>query len=725
MLPLFKNLIEMAVVRAEEKGHKPLMTFLGEDGARDALLTYKGLDASARSIAAMLLDQGLRGQNVLLLYAPGLEYIKGFFGCLYAGAIPVPAYPPMGARDLERLANVARDCDAAAILSTASLAPMIQAWLSNPGNGMRLPCLATDSADEQVLDTQALFDAAPSAIAFLQYTSGSTGQPKGVMVSHANLLANFEQILASFAQDKSRDEISENFRTVIWLPPFHDMGLIGGVLTPVYAAASVSLMSPLTFLKNPFLWLKAISDDKALVSGGPNFSYQYCVRKISEAQKQQLDLSSWKVAFNGAEAINADSLRSFARYFADCGFDARAFLPCYGLAEATLFVSGSPNGRGALVQEVPLQGERTEALSQGVAVVVQEASCEDNTEGRETLTTLVSSGPRAAYSDLRIVDPNTCVPVRDGSVGEIWVDSPSVCSGYWKKPSLSESVFRAKAVGIEDKRYLRTGDLGFLWNNELYVTGRIKELIIIAGRNHYPQDIETTVQSLSPGMRKGCGAAFSTRVNGKEQVVIVQEYAPTPGENTHYPSLVLSVIKAVSQRHGIGLNALLLIRPSMLPKTSSGKIQRTEAKRLYENDQLDCLHRWNNVQKINVIPSGRDSRRSLEVFTDWSAELYTQMQTWVADKLNVQSQHVQLEVTFSELGIDSIEAVDVVDRLQHYLGRPLHATEMLRYPTVKALLDHIAEELQARQVAEANLLHASSPPEPTGHDTRVKKINIS
>lgn len=713
VLPKFKNLVEMAVSRAMGEEHKPLMTFMGDDGQREALLTFKGLDASARMIAAMLVSEGLRGSNVLLLYAPGLEYIKGFFGCLYAGAVPVPAYPPMGARDLERLANVAKDCDASAILSTASLTPMIQAWLSNPANGIQLPCFATDGVESKAIDACDPFDAEPDSVAFLQYTSGSTGHPKGVMVSHRNLFANFEQILGSFAENCSAEEISEQYRTVIWLPPFHDMGLIGGVLTPVYGGNSVTLMSPLTFLKNPFLWLKAISDDRALVSGGPNFSFQYCVRKISEEQKQQLDLSSWRVAFNGAESINADSLRSFSAKFAGCGFDARAFLPCYGLAESTLFVTGAPLGRGALVRDVALGNISANSLHAAEKSIVSDLLSDS---AAVTKTSLVSSGKAADNVTLLIVDPNVRTPLEDGNVGEIWVSSPAVCSGYWKKPALSESVFRARVQerlqecpqGVDDRTFLRTGDLGFVWENELYVTGRIKELIIIAGRNHYPQDLEATVQDVAACMRKGCGAAFASKINGKEHVVVVQEINVPVNQPLNYVALVLDIVKAVSRRHGVGMSALVLLRAGTLPKTSSGKIQRTEARRLFENDQMEGLHRWSNVQKINVISNSRDNKRSVEIYTDWSTELYAEMQSWVAAKLNVEKHHINLDVTFSELGVDSIEAIEVIDRLQQQLGRTINATELLRYPTVKALLDHLAADMQSRHVVEPGLLHTES-----------------
>ena len=316
--PQFKNLVEMAAARAVSHGEGELTNFLGETGVSEGSLTFAGLDRAARNIAAHLTEKGLSNKNLMLLYTPGLDYIKAFFGCLYAGSVPVPAYPPMGARDIDRLKRIVLDCDAGAILSSSMLRPMIEAWISNPSNGLNIPCVPTDLPAGVDAPGFTPADMEGDSIAFLQYTSGSTGHPKGVMVSHANLLANFEQIITTFAIGSAHvqngvvnlDSLGPDFKTVIWLPPFHDMGLIGGVLTPVYAGARVTLMSPLTFLKNPFVWLKAITDESAKISGGPNFSYQYCARKVSDEQVAQLDLSTWHVAFNGAEAIQVDALNA-------------------------------------------------------------------------------------------------------------------------------------------------------------------------------------------------------------------------------------------------------------------------------------------------------------------------------------------------------------------------------------------------------------------------------
>lgn len=678
--PDYKNLVQMSSQQAAIRKDGNVMTFLSDSGAPEGKLTFSGLDEAARKIAAGLVAKGLTGRNLMLLYTPGLDYIRAFFGCMYAGCVPVPAYPPMGARDIDRLKRVVQDCDAGAILSSSMLLPMIEAWVANPGNGINLPCIATDVlAADQDISGFVPFDAEPSDVAFLQYTSGSTGHPKGVMVSHANLIANFQQIIWTFAHSSDLEKIAPDYKMVIWLPPFHDMGLIGGVLTPVYAGIDVTLMSPLTFLKNPFVWLKAISDVGAKVSGGPNFSYQYCVRKVKDEQLEQLDLSTWRAAFNGAEPIQAESLKAFADKFGPCGFDASAFLPCYGLAEATLFVAGSPAERGAKVVDADL-----DHLGKG--------SLKPADKTKTDTAPLVSSGVLAIETDVRIVDPKTQQELAAGEVGEIWVNSPAVAQGYWNKPSFSDSVFRATIKGDATATpYMRTGDLGLLHEGELFVTGRIKELIIVAGRNHYPQDIEFSLQSSNPTFRKGCGAAFSITDQGKEHLVIMQEVASAAGDLTDYQQLALSGSRAVATRHGITPKSIIMIAPGTLPKTSSGKIQRTEAKKLYELGNFAPLHSWEN--KSSTAAAKVKSPEIDRPFTDWQSELYFEMQSWVSDKLNVEPHHIDLDVTFSELGVDSIEAIDLVDRLQDRIERTIPATELMRYPTVKALIDHFASEL--------------------------------
>ncbi|AUM12876.1 AMP-binding protein [Ketobacter alkanivorans] len=686
--PQFQNLVDMAVQQAHNRNDAPLASFIKDDGQQDDAATYFTLDQHARAIGSSLVDQGLSGRNLLLLFAPGIDYIRAFFGCLYAGCVPVPAYPPMGARDLSRLQKVALDCNAGAILTNQALAPVIESWITTLGYGDSMPCVAIDGLLDKPIDAGFVpYQAQPDEIAFLQYTSGSTGNPKGVEVTHGNLLANFEQILHGFFRGNERLDAMQDLRVVIWLPPFHDMGLIGGVLTPIFAGAHVSLMSPLTFLKRPLLWLKTLSEQKAHVSGGPNFGYQYCVRKVTEEQAETLDLSNWFVAFNGAEPIQTSALDNFADRFKVSGFDPKAFLPCYGLAEASLFVAGSPSGRGAKVLKAQL-----DELEKGRYV-------EAPADLRTKTSHLVSSGVIAEGADVKIVNPRTCMACADGEVGEIWINSPSVARGYWGKPQFSHSVFKSTIAGDNSETgYLRSGDLGFKLDDELYVTGRIKEVIIVAGRNHYPQDIERTLQEVNPTFRVGGGAAFAVTVDGKEELVVLQEVGRAAGEQADFRMLAAEGAKAISSRHGITPTALVLLSGSAIPKTSSGKIQRADAKRMYLEGNLVPVHVWQPGSGMATKPE-RAPQANSEVL-DWHSELYADLQVWVADKLDVEPHHIDLDVTFSELGVDSVEAVELVDRLQDRIGRVIPAIELLRYPTVKALITHFAEELEQKALRE-------------------------
>jgi len=682
-LPQFNNLVDMTVQQACQRNLAPLASFLKDNGTQEDEVNYRELHEHASAIAMGLEEQGLGGRNMLLLFAPGIDYIRAFFGCLYAGCVPVPAYPPMGARDLDRLQKVAKDCDAGAIVTNQALAPVIESWIEQLGYGDRMPCLALDQLVNRPFDAGFQpYQAEPDEVAFLQYTSGSTGHPKGVEVTHGNLLANFNQILHGFFAGNERLDTLQDLRVVIWLPPFHDMGLIGGVLTPIFAGAQVTLMSPLTFLKRPFMWLKTLSDQKAHVSGGPNFGYQYCVRKISEEQAATLDLSNWHVAFNGAEPIQVNALEAFSERFRVSGFDAGAFLPCYGLAEASLFVAGSPSGRGAKTLKAKL-----DRLEQGhyeeVAPTAPPASS----------TELVSSGVVARGSEVKIVHPRECRECKPGEVGEIWIHSPSVARGYWNKPQFSASVFGATISDDDSGRgYLRSGDLGFMLHDELYVTGRIKEVIILAGRNHYPQDIERTLQNANPTFREGGGAAFAVTIDGKEELVVLQEVSRAAAEQTDFRALAAVGVKAISSRHGVTPAELVLLSGSAIPKTSSGKIQRADAKRLYLEGKLVPAHLWQAATKITAATAEPKVTLGSE-HLDFYDQLHADLQQWVAGKLDIEPHHIDLDVTFSELGVDSVEAVELVDRLQDRIGRVIPAIELLRYPTVKALIQHFADEL--------------------------------
>lgn len=684
--PRFKSLVEMLAYRAEYSTNEVKIEFLNDKGQLENGLSYQQLDQSSRQIAARLADAGCSFKNIIILCPPGIEYIKAFFACMYAGAVPVPAYPPMGGKDIQRVKSIVRDCESPLILTTHLLHDLVEDWVNGKdqdSNSQKIKVLSVEDLDSASMSS--VYQSLPSIrgedTAFLQYTSGSTGQPKGVVVSHENLLSNFDQIIKCFAGSiRNIEENSHLFGTVIWLPPYHDMGLIGGILTPIFANADVTLMSPITFLKDPYIWLKTLSDKKALISGGPNFSYNYCVKRVSEEQKANLDLSNWRIAFNGAEPINMEAMSNFSSYFSQCGFEKSSFLPCYGLAEGTLFVAGTPPERGPKTMDVSKEALKFGHLKVGV--------------GGEPTTGLVSSGVNAYETEIAIVDPISLVRKPVGEVGEIWVHGPAVCSGYFGKPGYSRSVFEMPIEG-EDKQklYLRTGDLGACVEGELFVTGRMKELIIVNGKNHYPQDIEFSLQSEMPIFRKGCGAAFSVNDKGKEELVLIQEIEVTDLSETEMQSFCQQAKTIVAATHGIQLNEVLLIAPGMLNKTSSGKIQRAEAKRLYLKQAITSIYQWYEVSQCSPkLIASEPILFPIDAETERKAHLSDQFKSWILEQQGVDSRELDLNVGFNELGVDSVAAIDLIAKLETVVERNIPVTELLRFATVQSLIDHIAAE---------------------------------
>ena len=567
------SLNELFRARAGEKPDSVAYTFLEEGEGEASRVTYADLDFWARAVGAELQQAGVAGQRALLLFQPGLEFIAAFLGCLYSGVVAVPAYPPRKKRGLARLSAIAADAQPAIVLTTPALVPLIQPWASQMSSGREVRILPVERGLNLAADSWRDPGAGQDTLAFLQYTSGSTATPKGVMVTHGNLLANEEMIRNAFDQSSSSVIVS-------WLPLYHDMGLIGGVLQPLYVGASCVLMSPVAFLQKPLRWLEAITRYKATTSGGPNFAYDLCVQKIPPAEREHLDLSSWTVAFNGAEPIRAETLERFAQAFAGCGFRRGAFYPCYGLAEATLFVTGGQVGAGPRVvraSSAELEQNR----------LVEATSYE---EGRA----LVGCGWAATGHSVAVVDAETRKPCSEGHVGEVWVAGASVAAGYWNRPDETERDFRARLhseeTDSEGTTYLRTGDLGFLHDGDLFVTGRLKDLIIVRGRNLYPQDIESTAERSHQALRPGCGAAFPVNVEGEERVVLVQEidrHCAEPVSET----VVEAIRAAVAREHEVLLHDVALIKTGTIPKTSSGKIQRRACREDYLRGALAAVAR--------------------------------------------------------------------------------------------------------------------------------------
>ncbi|GCE45198.1 acyl-CoA synthetase (AMP-forming)/AMP-acid ligase II [Thermosporothrix hazakensis] len=548
-------------------------------------ISYGELRQKARSLAAWMQQHVHPGERALLLYPPGLDYIIAFFGCLYAGVIAVPAYPPHMVRpehSMSRLAAIIQDAQPAVALTTAQIYNGLQTFRERSPLFRNMHWLASDTYTPDGLAMWHHPELDRSSLAFLQYTSGSTSLPKGVMVSHGNLLYNEEMIA------RAMGNIGEESNFVSWLPLYHDMGLIGNVLQVMYLGSTCVLMSPATFVQHPFRWLQAISTFRARVSGGPNFAYELCLRKVTDEQKKQLDLSCWEVAFNGAEPIRASTLEAFTKAFEICGFRKETSFPCYGLAEATLFVTGPSYRDLPIIRTV-----RASALEQHRVEFV--------TGGDDDARMLVGCGHTWLEQRVHVVDPQThriCAPEQ---VGEIWVSGPNIPPGYWKRSEETERTFGATIAGDEGTRFMRTGDLGFMQDGELFVTGRLKDMIIIEGRNHYPQDIELSVESSHPAVRPGCIAAFSIERDEKERLVVAAEIDPRAwqrikkSENApeamqrFRTELTQTIRQAIQDTHELAVYDVVLLTAGTIPKTSSGKIQRHACRNGYLASTLSIV----------------------------------------------------------------------------------------------------------------------------------------
>ncbi|MEA5568659.1 fatty acyl-AMP ligase [Anabaena sp. UHCC 0399] len=573
----FSTLVELLQYRAKIQPEKTAFTFLQDGEIETGSLTYQSLAQQAKAIASQLHLRGKIGDGVppiigdraLLLYPPGLEFIAAFFGCSYGGVVAVPAYPPRRNQNLSRLQAIVADAQATVILTTKSLLPQLQEWFSQNAELAAIKLLATDDLNSNLAANWQAPQLSQDSLAFLQYTSGSTGKPKGVMVSHGNLLHNSEYLKQAFG-------LSSESISVSWLPSFHDMGLIEGILQPLYTGFLGVLMPPVSFVQQPIRWLKAITRYRGTHGGSPNFGYDLCTRKITPAQIQQLDLSSWNNAYCGAEPVSKATLEKFTEIFQACGFRSNAFDPCYGLAEATLMVSGG------LVEDEPVYcAVETEALENNQVVISQGE--------QQNVKQLVGCGRAWLDTKIAIAHPENLTQCKPDEIGEIWVSGATVACGYWQRPEETKQTFHAYLADTKQGPFLRTGDLGFLRDGELFVTGRIKDVLIIRGRNHYPQDIELTVEQSHPALRPSCGAAFTVTVKGEEKLIVVQEVERSWLRKLDGEAVIIAIRKAIAQQHELQIYATFLIKTNTIPKTSSGKIQRRLCREKLLTGKLEVL----------------------------------------------------------------------------------------------------------------------------------------
>ncbi len=722
-----RSLVRILFDRAESTPDQLVFQHVGDSASEP--VTFAQLATRSRAIAARLSTIARAGDRALLVFAPGIDFILGFYGCLAAGVIPVPVYPPdpmrLG-RTLPRLQAISRDAGATCALTTSFIQDTVAALADQAPEFASLDFLSVDTVGDGEASGYREPGLERGQPAFLQYTSGSTASPRGVMVTHGGLLANLQRIQQAM-------RIDEHSRLFSWLPTFHDMGLVGHVLTPVHCGCPSWLMASYEFLQQPYRWLKSIHELRTTHSGGPNFAFDLCVRKVTPEQRAGLDLSSWSVAYNGAEPISAETLARFVQTFAESRFSATQLFPCYGLAEATLFVTGSPQGTGPVTRQVD-----PTALTLGKVTPPASAA-----------RTLVSSGRVSRGDSVLIVNPETSRRAPPATVGEIWLHSPSVGAGYWGRPDDTRELFQARVTGTQEGPFLRTGDLGFLADGELYITGRQKDLLIIHGTNHYPQDLERTAEAAHPGMRGGCSAAFAVDTAHGEAAVLVAEIdaakVPEP------VVLAAALREAVQLGHSVALGAVVLIAARSIPKTSSGKIQRRATRAAFLGGELEVVAEWRDphlaasalssvgtqpvvtptpvavVAPVVAAPAvaapvlrapaaaspGAIARPSVHQPTlarpqldRPRAELERYLLDKLAESLGRPADQIDTDETFAALGLNSVDEVELSGDLETHFACQLDPTLTWKFPTVKLLAAYLAgedvtpisdEELRARR----------------------------
>ncbi|MFD2169290.1 amino acid adenylation domain-containing protein [Tumebacillus lipolyticus] len=700
------TLVDLLRYRAQEQPGQLSYRFLIEE--QELEYSYALLDQKARALGAYLQQIGAAGERALLLYPPGPDYAVAFFGCLYGGVVAVPAYPPRQNGNLNRLVAVASDARATIALTTDEILTSIERRSTETPALQTLRLLATDSIDAGLASAWRAPQIDSSTLAFLQYTSGSTSAPKGVMLSHGNLMHNLGLIHNSFG-------IVPGTKGVLWLPPFHDMGLIGGVLQPLFGGYEMTLMPPVAFIQKPLRWLETISRLGATLGGGPNFAYDLCLQKITPEQRDALDLSTWETAFSGAEPIRQETLARFSEYFAPCGFRQEAFYPCYGLAEATLFVTGG------LKQQLPIiRSFDAEELKQNKVRVVA--------DGADHSNVLVGCGsPDRTDQSVRIVHPETKAVCAEEEVGEIWVGGPSIAQGYWEAPEKTVEVFDAHLASGEGP-FLRTGDLGFLFDGELFVTGRLKDMILIRGRNHYPQDIEFTVSESHRAIPTGAGAAFSVEVEGEERLVIVTE-VERAFRKGNLEDVVTSIRKQVSEQHGLQVHGVVLIKPASIPKTSSGKIQRHACRQRFLEGTLEVLA--SDVRDQRSVRTDREQEAGSDLGqldiealrslgeSEKLIALERHLQAKAADVLKVSAAAIDCSRSLHEMGLDSLMAIELKNEVEETFGTELSLTLLLDGPSITELAAEVMLQLEtATEIVPSRAVGATGADAPLSYGQR-------
>jgi acyl-CoA synthetase (AMP-forming)/AMP-acid ligase II/acyl carrier protein len=702
-----RTLVDLLGSRSRSNPDRVAFRFL-DDRQDCTAMTYRELDLSARRIAVGLQARFEPGTSAVIVFPPGLGFVKAFFGCAYAGILPVPATYPKPRRPSARLSAIVGDARPVAILTTQRVLETLHDTAIS-GSADPPIWLSCDELETSSADRWREPEAEPGDIAFLQYTSGSTRDPRGVEVSHENIAQNLEMIRQGFGLSRDTAQVG-----VSWLPAYHDMGLIGGILESIYVGGTTTLLSPLSFLRRPTRWLRAISDYGAVVSGGPNFAYELCLRKFDPAEMEGLDLSSWRVAFSGAEPIRSSTLRRFAEVFGRYGFSDSAFYPCYGLAEATLLVTG---GQGPdKLATCSLQASQLQEHGRAVPQV----------DGGESTIELVDCGRPLLDEQVLIVDPESRLPCDENIVGEIWIRGRNVARGYRNHSPENEATFNGRLANSNNGTFLKSGDLGFMREGSLFVTGRLKELLIIRGRNYYPNDLEATVQDAHEKLIPGGGAAFLVDQHGDEILVLVQEIdratkAPQREE------IIRDIRRNVTVEHDVFVHEVILIRMGTMPRTTSGKVRYADVKRQYLDGELVVMSRWSFAQQ-RVQPQRPDASvgqghvgdlkqlRELAKIDDAearTAEIQTRLMAWLSQAAGAADGELGPHRPFADYGLDSLAAVELIGQLEDGLGLRLSPSIAWTYPTPAALAAHLSELISGGNGAAAGSQPAAEPADDT------------
>jgi acyl-CoA synthetase (AMP-forming)/AMP-acid ligase II/acyl carrier protein len=701
--PDASTFVEFLCRRALHHPDRVAFTFLIDGELEGARLTYRELDRRARAIGAWLQQHVDPGERALLVYPSDLEFISAFFGCLYGGVIAVPTYPPQTRtkRSIAKVQAIIDDVQPAAVLTTSSLSSTVESVFAQVQNLHDVPLINTDSVDNNLAAAWQDPAVDSGTLAFLQYTSGSTGMPRGVMLAHGNLLHNAAIIYRQYQLTPEEHGLS-------WLPLYHDMGLIGMVIEAIYVGAQTTIMSPAAFLQRPVRWLQAISRTRATMSGGPNFAYDLCVRKITPEQKEGLDLSSWTKAFNGAEPIRHETLERFVEAFAPCGFRPGTFLPSYGLAEATLFVSGMHTAAPPTVLTV-----QADALKQNRVVKVSSDS------HLEDIRTYVGSGPPPSGLKVVIAHPELRTMCSPGEIGEIWASGPSIAQGYWQRTEETQRTFQAYLADTGEGPFLRTGDLGFMQDGELFVTGRLKDLIIIRGRNYYPQDIELVAEQSHPALRPSCGIAFSIDALDEEQLVIVHE-VERQYRNLNVDEVVTAIRQAVAEQFELQVFAVVLVKVGSIPKTSSGKLQRNACRERYFDGLLDIIGEWTQPPDERIVwvgvsdPLGQEPQTAgainerhirEELLLAEPGKRQRLLEDYICEKiastLKLPLSRLDYEQPLNSLGLDSLTAFELKTWIEEELQVDVPITAFLQEPSIAQFSAQLLEQLVTTTTASS------------------------